>query len=115
MDDDFEELTCEGELLSGSSQESLTGAATNLSFAEDVEQNSLYHTFQIPEEYEYAPANLPRALAEEEGVNFAVTPTSDVSSRGLRSYPKYSSWCGQACYPTDRQQCGCDRQDRRRV
>lgn len=90
MDDDFEELTCGDELLQGSSQESLTGAAANMCFLERAGEDSLYNASQSLKEYTYDDSRLPRAL-EKEAQAAAVSP-GDLPGHDLKSYPKYTSW-----------------------
>lgn len=89
MDDDFEELLCEDELLPGLSQESLTYAATNLSFVEHDRHDSVYDASQDQDEYAYHRSCLPRALAgevQDAPVSCTAEPGPDATS-----YPKYTS------------------------
>ncbi|CZT21575.1 uncharacterized protein RCC_07439 [Ramularia collo-cygni] len=64
MDDDFEELLCENELLHGSSQGSLTDAAANLSCVENGGEDVIY-TSQNVYDSAHDQNMVPRALSSE--------------------------------------------------
>lgn len=89
MDDDFEELQCEDTMLYGSSQESLTRTAANLSSIEDDQDDAVYGS-QTSVQCSYGLAELPQAFAEE--ANDAAVSSSVSADGGSRFLPKYTSW-----------------------
>lgn len=91
MEDDFEELLCESDLLQDSSQESLTAAATDFSYAESDQEDFVYtsQTSQDWDEPAYDESLLPRASAEDD--EDVAIPSTAGTDQDHTVYPKYTS------------------------
>lgn len=86
-DDDFEELLCEGELLHGSSPESVMGAAADLLFEEGRDASPYNASRTVEEHVDVPDSDRPPQVPATEIE--AATVSSDTGiGHDLKPYPK---------------------------